>query len=225
MRCDVRPVIFDGMYGQFIDPFAVPNRCSCAPEHTTWIQCPDHGCCILTKRIEACSQANCTQIYDMHRYDRRPQPQQIWGVDPVFYAQPGDDWQKLEYIDVAVFAGYGTPQVRDWAEEFIQLFSDLVIRGREIGAKHEQVVKVLAETEAQRELHGEQHGVLCRNQNLGCPIDRQIRDAEQTAATLRSEGQALAAEFRRLWGVVNAKVLRQLMVAQVEEFLRLRGLT
>ncbi|KAJ4327550.1 hypothetical protein N0V84_002078 [Fusarium piperis] len=225
LKCDVRPIIFDGMYNQFIDPFAAPNACNCPPEHKNWIQCPDHGCCILTKRIEPCSQPNCTQTYDIHRYDRRPRPQQIWGVNPIFYGQPDDDWKKWEYLDVAIFGSHGMPQVSDCAKEFIDQLSDLIQKGREIGFKHEQVVKMIAEAKDKRELHDTQHGILCNRQNFNCPINKDISNTEQMVARLRSEGQALSAEFSRLWTEVNVKVVRQLMVTQVEEFFRQRGLT
>lgn len=172
-----------------------------------------------------CSHTNCTQTYDIHRYERLPRQQQIWGITPIFYTKPSDDWEAIEYVDVALLSTDIPPQVIDWADEFNEEFTNVILKGREINSKHTDLTKVLDEIDNKRALHATQHSVLCNGTTYVCPIEEDIKKDEQTAANLRSEGLALSVEFRRMWADVNKRVVRYMVMEQVNEMLRLRGIT
>ncbi|KAJ4152647.1 hypothetical protein NW754_004443 [Fusarium falciforme] len=213
------------MYGKYIDPFATPTPCNCAAEHQAQVQCPHHGCCFLTTKVVPCSHTNCTQTYDIHRYERPPRQQQIWGINPIFYTQPGDDWESIEYVDIAIFSTNMPPQVIDLADEFKELLDDLIIKGRDIASKHENLARVLTETDDKRKLHAKQHCIACSGKNWVCPVAQDIEGEEQVAANLRSEGLTLSFEFKRIWTDVNNRVVRHMVMEQVNEIFRLRGIT
>ncbi|EEU47272.1 uncharacterized protein NECHADRAFT_77550 [Fusarium vanettenii 77-13-4] len=225
LRCDVRPLIYDGMYGKYIDSFQTPTPCKCAAKHQARVQCQDHGCCFLTEYIEACSHKNCTQTYDIHRYKHLPQQQKVWMINPIFYTQPGDDWEPIQYVDVAIFSRDLPPQYIDWADEFKDEFTNLVLKGREINKKHAELTQIHAEIDSERKLHAAQHSILCKGTGVICPLKQKLKAAEQTAANLRSEGLTLSVEFKRLWADVNNRVVRYMVMEQVNEILRLRGVT
>jgi transcription elongation factor Elf1 len=117
------------------------------------------------------------------------------------------------------------PQVIDWADEFKEQFTNLVLKGREINSKHTDLTQVLAEIDNKRKLHATQHCLVCKSQNSVCPLDKEIKGDEQVAANLRSEGLTLSVEFKRLWADVNKRVVRYMVMEQVNEILRLRGIT
>ncbi|RSL53578.1 hypothetical protein CEP54_010341 [Fusarium duplospermum] len=135
--------------------------------------------------------------YDIHRYKRPPRQQQIWGINPTFYTQLDNDWESIDYADFAIFSTDKTPQVIDWAPDFTQLMEKLFDTGRQIASKHEYLTNVLTEIEDHRQLHSSQHGILCNSQTLTCPVIQQIKNAEQVAMNLRSEGQVMSIEFKR----------------------------
>ncbi|RSL61824.1 hypothetical protein CEP51_013576 [Fusarium floridanum] len=172
-----------------------------------------------------CSHLNCPQTYDLHRYKRPPQQQQIWGVNPIFSTQSSqDEWESLDYIDFVIFSTEIPPQVIDWAPDFIQLMDKFIDTGRQLTSKHDYLAKGLIDIENHRELHSGQHGILCNSKKLTCPLMRAIKNAEQLALSLRSEGQAMAIEFKRLWDDINGRVVREMVQQQVDAILRMRGI-
>ncbi|KAI8722018.1 hypothetical protein NCS52_00344600 [Fusarium sp. LHS14.1] len=225
LRCDVRPLIYDGMSGKYIDSFQTPTPCKCAAEHQARVQCSHHGCCFLTEYIEPCSHKNCPKTYDIHRYEHLPRQQKVWMINPIFYTQPGDDWDPIPYVDVVIFSRDLPPQFIDWADEFKEEFTNLVLKGRDINTKHAELTQIHDEIDGERKLHAAQHSVLCKGTGIVCPLKQKIKDAEQTAANLRSEGLTLSVEFKKLWADVNNRVVRYLVMEQVNEILRLRGIT
>ncbi|RSM05872.1 hypothetical protein CEP52_006005 [Fusarium oligoseptatum] len=218
LRCNVRPLIYDGVYARYVDPFAKPVDCNCVAEHNAQIQCPHHGCCYISMTTFPCSHLNCPQTYDLHRYKRPPQQQQIWGVNPIFSTQSSqDEWESLDYIDFVIFSTEIPPQVIDWAPDFIQLMDKFIDTGRQLTSKHDYLAKGLIDIENHQQLHNGQHGILCNNKKLTCPLMKAIKNAEQLALKLRSEGQAMAIEFKRLWDDINGRVVREMVQQQLRK--------
>lgn len=99
-----------------MDPFTIPCGCSCMrnPDVKPWLQCDDHGCCMVTAKMVWCQGVDeCEFTRDFHRYTQsKTVIRSTWAAGcpsqtdlTTFYTTADRTWRHLAVLDQLLFQG------------------------------------------------------------------------------------------------------------------------